>query len=174
MTKQIPLSQGLFATVSDEDYDYLSQWKWFAAKRSPKGQGVMYNAGRQERVGNGKQKTVYMARVVLERMGFDMSGKIADHIIIPETLNNTRENLRPATRSESSANRRTWGSSRYRGVCWDKEQGNWRASIHIDNKRENIGRYIIEEDAARAYDRRALEIGGRHPLNFPEDYQFMD
>lgn len=28
--KQIPLTQGQFALVDDEDYDWLMQWKWHA------------------------------------------------------------------------------------------------------------------------------------------------
>ena len=32
MAKQIPLTQGYFATVDDEDYDFLSRWKWYARK----------------------------------------------------------------------------------------------------------------------------------------------
>ena len=27
--KQIPLTQGKFAIVDDEDFAYLMQWKWF-------------------------------------------------------------------------------------------------------------------------------------------------
>jgi len=170
MTKQIPLTRGLFATVSDEDYEELSKHKWFASKRN-QGPDGMYDAIRHEPVGNGKRKTTLMARVVLERMGHDLTGKYADHIIIPETLNNTRDNLRPATYSESGANRRKRAncSSQYRGVCWYKRDGKWMAYINIDGKRKNLGYYDIEEDAARAYDRKAFELGQIDKLNFPEE-----
>jgi len=30
--KLIPLTKGKFAMVDDEDYDFLMQWKWCAAK----------------------------------------------------------------------------------------------------------------------------------------------
>jgi len=174
MTKQIPLTRGQVATVSDEDYEYLMRWKWYANKR-PCGQGVMYDVTRKgPRDGNGKRETVLMARVVLERMGCDMAGKHADHIDIPETLNNSRDNLRPATLSESGANRRKRAncSSQYRGVCWDKHHGKWRAFIKINGKKKSLGYHVIEEDAARAYDRKAYEVFGEFAnLNFPEEYQ---
>ena len=32
MSKRIPLTQGKFATVDDEDYDRLMQWKWCVFK----------------------------------------------------------------------------------------------------------------------------------------------
>lgn len=35
--KKIPLSQGFFAIVSDADYAYLSQWKWYAHRPYSKG-----------------------------------------------------------------------------------------------------------------------------------------
>ena len=31
--KRVPLTQGQFALVDDEDYDYLMQWKWHVQKR---------------------------------------------------------------------------------------------------------------------------------------------
>ena len=31
--KVMPLTQGQFTVVDDEDYDFLIQWRWFACNR---------------------------------------------------------------------------------------------------------------------------------------------
>jgi hypothetical protein len=51
--KQIPLSNGKFALVDDEDFEYLNQWKW-----SYSGHGYAH------RLQSGK--TVYMHREILK------------------------------------------------------------------------------------------------------------
>ena len=63
-----------------------------------------------------------------------------------------------------------YGSSRYRGVHWDKKAGKWRAMISRKGKRLTIGRYHDEIAAAKAYDEKALEIIGPDAyLNFPRE-----
>jgi len=52
--------------VSDEDYDFLMQWKWTYAVSHPKG-GLVY-ARRSLRVGD-QNVTVLMHRVIIDRMG---------------------------------------------------------------------------------------------------------
>lgn len=60
------------------------------------------------------------------------------------------------------------GSSRYRGVFWVKGENKWRAMIGYKGKRYPLGRYTNEEEAARAYDKKAFELlGGDAFLNFP-------
>jgi len=59
-------------------------------------------------------------------------------------------------------------SSRFHGVFWDARQRSWRAEIRIQGKPEHVGRFRVEEEAARAYDRVALNLRGKHAvLNFP-------
>ncbi len=53
--KRIPLSQGKFALVDDEDYDFLSQWKWLY---HPAGYAIQSGGSRS-----------YMHRLILKRMG---------------------------------------------------------------------------------------------------------
>lgn len=53
-------------------------------------------------------------------------------------------------------------SSQYRGVCWDKAQNKWMVYIN----RRRLGFFRNEEEAARAYDEKALELFGR-TFNFP-------
>jgi hypothetical protein len=60
-------------------------------------------------------------------------------------------------------------SSRFKGVCFDKQTGKWRASIVVDYKSIQLGRHRDEIAAAEAYDDAARELFGEHArLNFPD------
>ena len=59
--KKIKLTQGKFALVSDIDYAYLNQWKWYYHHYG--------YARRHKRIG-GRPCTILMHRVILERIGF--------------------------------------------------------------------------------------------------------
>jgi hypothetical protein len=55
----------------------------------------------------------------------------------------------------------SYGASLYRGVAWRKDCQKWTASIKVDGKQKNLGVYLIEEDAALAFDNASKEIHGR-------------
>ena len=44
------------------------------------------------------------------------------------------------------------GTSRHRGVCWNKSPKKWVAQIRVDGKVKYLGSFVDEDDAARAYD----------------------
>jgi hypothetical protein len=77
-------------------------------------------------------------------------------------LNNFAVNLRWCTSSENNANRskRANATSQFVGVNWAKHQKKWRSRINIQKKYIHIGYYSDEREAARAYDRKALELYG--------------
>jgi len=82
------------------------------------------------------------------------------------------DNLREVSKSENMMNgsKHVWGSSEYRGVSWDINSSKWKACIKNYEGPMYLGLYVIEEDAARAYDRAALKYFGEHAkLNFPID-----
>ena len=169
--REIELTQGQKALVDDEDYEFISQWKWYA-QWHPKLHG--YYAARHTRVAEhgpgGKQRTINMHRVVAERMGLEIAGLFVDHIDRKATLDNRRGNLRVATNSQSAMNQspQRGRTSDFKGVSWHEAHGKWQTAIKINGKRKFLGYFVLESDAARAYDAAAARLHGEFAvLNFP-------
>ncbi|WP_397402740.1 HNH endonuclease [Phenylobacterium sp.] len=155
----IPLSRGLFAKVSDEDFGWLSQHKWYAI---PASNGAGFCAVRNARREDGGQRRVWMHR---EIMG-NPSGLRVDHRH-GDTLDNRRSQLRVATVQQNNINRRApRTSSPFRGVR--ATPTGWQARHRRDGKMRNLGVFATAEAAARAYDAAALADHGEWAvLNFP-------
>ncbi|MFA5238384.1 MAG: hypothetical protein WC476_01575 [Phycisphaerae bacterium] len=62
--KKIPLTQGKFALVDDEDYEWLNQWKWCAHKKENTSYAV--RGERKEEYVDRKKKQIQMHRAILE------------------------------------------------------------------------------------------------------------
>lgn len=96
---------------------------------------------------------VWMHRLIL---GLGRGGPDVDHIN-GDRLDNRRANLRPASRTQNNANARPrGGSSRFKGVTWDRSKGKWMARV----SGTFIGYFRDEDEAASAYDARAVEVFG--------------
>jgi len=147
--KIIPLTKGKYAIVDDANYDYLNQWKWFVDSR-------MKSVVRSQQFSGGKNKTLYMSRVIL---GLDFGDeRVVDHIN-HNIFDNRIKNLRICTQAENCMNTSSHcgSTSRFIGVNYDKLTGKWRARIAVNGKQFSLGRFIFEELAALAHDFAAMK-----------------
>lgn len=151
--KSIPLTQGYSAIVDEEDYEFLSTFKWRALVNR-KWNGSSVYAVREVSV-DGKPVAILMHRLIAG------CKEDVDHHD-GNGLNNQRYNLRPANDSQNLANsrKRCISSSRFKGVVWHKRLRKWQAAIAAYGVRYHIGSFKDEVDAATAYNFKAFELFG--------------
>lgn len=155
--KELPLSKGYIAFVDDEDYERTSQWKWHAATR-PDSDTVYATRISGKR---GQRTTIRLHRFIMGITDPKIYVDHKDH----DGLNCTRANLRICTMRQNLGNKRKTRrktSSSYKGVHQMKDSKRWRAQIGMGQgkKIRFLGSFATEVDAARAYDKAALEIFG--------------
>lgn len=162
----IPLTKGLVAIVSPEDYGRLAEYKWHSARH---GRSIYAQTGTgSKKAGKRKRHLVMMHRMV---MGVE-DDRYVDHQN-HNGLDNRPTNLRIATWAENCWNKRKplgESSSQFKGVMWDKRRSIWQVMMGYKGKKIFIGYFNDEEEAARAYDAMAKKLYGEFAaLNFPEE-----
>lgn len=72
------------------------------------------------------------------------------------------ENCRWASTTVQSHNRKSGknSTSKFKGVSWSPDRELWVAQISFENKRYPLGRFASEIEAAKAYDKKAIELYG--------------
>lgn len=121
------------------DHGIVSAHRWV---RNP---GGYLTARMSRRIGS---KTLLLHRLLLGLPHGDK--RLGDHIN-GDRLDNRRANLRIADYKLNAANQAVIndaGTSKYRGVCWAKACGKWKAYAHVDGKLCNLGFFATEEEAA--------------------------
>ena len=141
--KYIPLTQGKFTIVDDEDYEWLVQFKWYYAEGYAR-----------RHVGRGENR--YIVRMHREIMGLPFKDpREIDHIN-GDRFDNRKENLRTCSTQENQHNVRSrGGTSIYKGVCWNTQTRKWKAQIAFHCYLVYLGLHDTEYDAACAYDAAA-------------------
>jgi len=150
--QRIELTKNQFTLVDDADFEVLSKLTWHHAV-------VGYAATRLE--GN----IVYMHRFILNAV----AGQEVDHID-NNKLNNQRANLRVVTRGINNQNRRRQNLTGLIGVKFLKHRGTYQARINHEGFHYHLGTFKTSEEAAKAYDEKALDLYGPLALlNFPNE-----
>jgi len=158
--KEITLTRGYTTLIDDDDYAELSRHRWHVIVQK-------YNnyASRLIYIGK-KQQRIYMHRAILS----PPSGFVCDHID-GDGLNNQRNNLRPCTMKQNNqySRKRKGTASQYKCVT-PRRSGAFDVRI----KDKLMGSFALETDAAREYDRLALELFGDFARTNFEDARSFD
>lgn len=154
--KTIKLTKGKTSLIDSEDFERVSQHKWFARKYQHSDKfGVL---------GKVNGKMIYLHRFIIN----PPDKSLIDHIN-GNPLDNRKSNLRLATHAQNLYNRKTKNKTGYKGVqpCNSKKNP-FMAYIKIQGKRVHLGQFKTAEEAARVYDTKAKEVQGEFAwLNFP-------
>lgn len=146
--------------IDDEDYFLVKDYTWC---KSNKGEG--YARSRESRLKHPdyKQKQVTMHRLIL---GITEPKVQIDHVN-GNKLDNRKDNLRICNCSQNQANISVHKRNKvgYKGVRF--KAGKYEVNIWKD-KSIYLGRYKTLEEAAKVYDKAAVELFGEFArLNFP-------
>ena len=155
---QVSLPRGRVALIDEEDADLVRTFpSWYLRIHHGNEYAYAYL---------GKNSHIRMHRLIANYI----AGRI-DHEN-GNGLDNRKSNLRPGVGWRNMANqrhRKSIKTSQYKGVCWSKVMSSWWAQIGKDRKHHSLGFFKSEEDAAKTYDAKAIELFGEYAcINFPD------
>lgn len=142
--KRINLGHGKYAKVDDEDYSYLSEFRWSCVDGYAVRSEYVSRAGGRQR-----NRHIRMHRAILSApVGLEV-----DHIN-RDRLDNRKRNLRLCSHGENQRNGsiRRDNTSGYVGVTYHRPRGTWQARLRFSGKRVTIGYFSSPTDAAKARD----------------------
>jgi len=159
--RRINLGDGNWTILDQEDYFRLNGYRWFLT-----GDKGKFYAVRSIKISDVKTTLLSMHREIIDAP----KGLLVDHRNT-NSLDNRRSNLRFATQSQNSCNckKREGCSSKFKGVSYRKDFGEkrWVAYIRGNGRRINLGTFLTESEAAKAYDEAAKKYHGEFAtLNF--------
>ncbi len=150
----LSIKKNIYTIVSNEDFEWASQFKWSASTCLNKGNHYAVRVETKDK----KRKTFKLHREITKCP----KGMVVDHIN-GNTLDNRIENLRIVSHQENMTNQtKRKGSSKYRGVHFKKTSQKWVAQIQVNGKRTWIGAFKTEEEAGKAFLSAAEVLYGKH------------
>jgi hypothetical protein len=140
--RMISLTQGQFAVVDADDYEWLSKFIWIAQPTT------CHQFYALRYVSHGR--SIRMHREILGLKRDDC--RQGDHIN-GNTLDNRRSNLRVSTAAENIRNQKIKSSntSGFKEVNFRKERNRWVASIRVNGKAKRLGAFLTPKEAHVAY-----------------------
>lgn len=155
----VSLTQDVTGLVDAADWsDIMHRYRWYALF-SPARWGWHSRWVMRATLQGGGQ--VLAHTLIAALAGFE-AADVIDHIEHrgphDRIIDNRRCNLRPASYAENAAAARRMPDS-FRGVL-QLPSGRWRAAIRRHGKREHLGTFDTDVEAAAAYDAAALDTHG--------------
>ena len=150
----------LYVMIDDDDYKKVKAYRWHAHNRNLGGRSLYAACYQQKSLGASKAIT-FLHDLIMnppDRMQ-------VDHIDF-NTLDCRKSNMRIATYSQNQANRRKTikynTTSEYKGVSFhaNVKRKKWHAHITINGHSQSLGYFHKEIEAAKAYDKKAVEAWG--------------
>lgn len=140
MTISISVGHGKYTIIDDIDAD-LKEFNWHLLSGKYVARRLSVKEGR---------KYVYLHQIIFERKYGHKSNDqiVADHKDL-DIYNNTRDNIRIATKVESGRNRRGYAKSGLKGAY--PVNGKWKSSIGINGKTIYLGLFNTPQKAHEAY-----------------------
>lgn len=163
-TITIQLTRGQVTIVSAIDAD-VAKMRWYSHFSKSYAGGGRYIACVHAKTDpiTKKRPIILLHRLILERViGRSLDSlELCDHID-GDTLNNTRENLRIANKSQNNSNtgKRKTNKSGYKGVYRHYKNNRWVAEICFNGKAEYLGSFLTPEEAYEAYCNRGRQLHG--------------
>jgi hypothetical protein len=156
--KLIELSQGRVAIVDDEDFDWVSKWKWSYWRCKEKRTGYARRLIGQR---TNHRRVISMHTAIVQHGGQKIQNRQLDHCN-GCGCDNRKLNLRLATQGQNLQNKKRYknNTSKITGVNWCGRQNKWRAYIsRPDTKRpKHLGWFRNKKDAVEARQQAEIEF----------------
>jgi len=129
--------------INLKDYELIKNYKWH----------LNNTTGYVATTKNGKKMLLH--NLIMNTLDIDHIDR--------NKLNNKRNNLRPATKSQNGMNRikQTNNTSGFKGVFWNKYHKKWQAQITRDKKQIYLGYFNNKIEAGIAYNNAAIKYFGQ-------------
>lgn len=145
--RKIKLTQGKYILVDDDDFEYLSQFKWYLLKIV----GYTSYAIRSQ-----NKKTIYLHRDILK----PNKNAVVDHLN-GDGLDNRRENLRVVSQKENQQNRKSHRSGKLVGVTEYRTKSGkiyYLSFFYHEGKDIYLGCFKTPEDAHKRWKEEEMRL----------------
>jgi hypothetical protein len=164
--KTLYTNKGQEILVDEKYYDLLSKYTWNINSRGYVTTTKYIMSRKQSRETGLKRGVDIIIHRLIYQLEYGVSLKSSQHIdhINRKPFDNRVENLRLSPLGTSinqiNVSLRADNTTGYKGVIFREKTGKYEAKISYKGKRIWLGAYVDINDAAKAYNKKALELFG--------------